>query len=352
MLANLHERNSPGYRPLPPVEKQLWKNLWKLKTSPKIRHFLWRAMSGALAVAEKLQSRGLCSDVVCKACGQAPETICHVPFTCPTATEVWRSAHIQSPPASFSQNSVFLNLHFLVACTKRTQSQQSNIRAFPWIMWNLWKNRNALVFDRCRITAASCVSKSLEESDIWYAVNEDHQKKNLPLEPTAPLQDRWKAPPLRYIKCNVGTAWNESSMMCGASWITRDAQGVPLHHSRRAFPSHVSKREADLQALLWAIEAMDNMKHRNVICETSSVEVRDVLLNVCHFPELKYLTDHLHRLLQGLGDWFLNHVFSSKNKVAFAIAESVINHHLSQSYVALGGPRWLAQTVQMESRSV
>ncbi|KAF3521647.1 hypothetical protein F2Q69_00047103 [Brassica cretica] len=233
-----------------------------------------------------------------------------------------------------------------------------------------------LLVNKC--TAASCVSNSLEESDIW-----------------------WKAPPLRYIKCNVGTAWNESSMMCGASWITRDAQGVPLHHSRRAFPSPVSNREADLQALLWAIEAMDNMKQRNVIFETSSVEVRDVLLNVCHFPELKechqsspialggprwlaqtvqmesrtveadlqallwaieamdnmkqrnvifetssvevrdvllnvchfpelkYLTDHLHRLLQGLGDWFLNHVFSSKNKVAFVIAESVINHHLS-----------------------
>ncbi|KAH0872852.1 hypothetical protein HID58_070214 [Brassica napus] len=156
-----------------------------------------------------------------------------------------------------------------------------------------------LLVNKC--TAASCVSNSLEESDIWYAVNEDHQKENLPLEPTAPLQDRWKAPPLRYIKCNVGTAWNESSMMCGASWITRDAQGVPLHHSRRAFPSSVSNREADLQALLWAIEAMDNMKQRNVIFETSSVEVRDVLLNVCHFPELKYLTDHLHRLLQAVG---------------------------------------------------
>ena len=157
---------------------------------------------------------------------------------------------------------------------------------------------------------------------------------------------------LSYIKCNVGTAWNESNIMCGASWITRDAQRVPLHHSRRAFPSPVSKREAALQALLWAIEAMDNMKQRNVIFETSSVEVRDVLLNVSHFPELKYLTDHLPRLLQGLGDWSLNHVFSSKNKVAFAIAESVINHHLSQSYVVLGGPRWLAQTVQQESRSV
>lgn len=118
-----------------------------------------------------------------------------------------------------------------------------------------------------------------------------------------------------------------SSLICGASWNTRDAQGCSLHHSRRAFPSPISKIEADLQGLLWAIEAMDNMMQKNVIFETSSAEVRKVLLNLSNFLEFKYLTYHLSRLLQGLGDWSLNHVFPSKNKVAFAIVDSVIKHH-------------------------
>ncbi|KAG2306533.1 hypothetical protein Bca52824_026281 [Brassica carinata] len=67
MLSVLHETNSSDHRPLPPVEKQLWKSIWKLKTSPKICHFLWRALSGALAVAERLQSRGLCHNTTCQA---------------------------------------------------------------------------------------------------------------------------------------------------------------------------------------------------------------------------------------------------------------------------------------------
>lgn len=73
-------------------------------------------------------------------------------------------------------------------------------------------------------------------------------------------------------------------------------------------------------------------------------------LNLNNFPELNCLTDHIPRLLQGLGDWSLNHVFSSKSKVAYAIADSVINNHLTQSYVATGGPRWLAHTIQLEGR--
>lgn len=83
---------------------------------------------------------------------------------------------------------------------------------------------------------------------------------------------------------------------------------------------------------------MDNMKQKNVIFETSSVEVREVLLNLDKFPELFYLTRHLPRLLHGLGNWSLNHVFLSRNKIASAIAESVIANHFAQSYVSLGGP--------------
>lgn len=50
---------------LPLIEKQLWKHLWKLKTPPKIRHFPWRALSGALAVGDRLRSRGINVDPSC-----------------------------------------------------------------------------------------------------------------------------------------------------------------------------------------------------------------------------------------------------------------------------------------------
>lgn len=46
--------------------------VWKIKTVPKIRLFLWRALSGALVVSDKLRSRGLQVDTSYRLCGQNP----------------------------------------------------------------------------------------------------------------------------------------------------------------------------------------------------------------------------------------------------------------------------------------
>ncbi|KAG2260600.1 hypothetical protein Bca4012_097403 [Brassica carinata] len=100
-------------------------------------------------------------------CGQASETICHVLFLCPTTVEAWRLARIEPPPTGFSTTSSFLNLHYLVAGTKKQSWRQSNIKSFPWIVWNLWKGRNALMFEKTRISASSMVTKALEEAEIW-----------------------------------------------------------------------------------------------------------------------------------------------------------------------------------------
>ncbi|CAN7133864.1 unnamed protein product, partial [Brassica rapa subsp. narinosa] len=254
MLYVLHESNSPAHRPLPPVEKQLWKSIWKLKTSPKIRHFLWRALSGALAVAERLQSRGLCSNTSCPSCDQASETICHVLFSCPTAVEAWRLAGIQPPPAGFSQSSVFLNLHYMVAGYKQQRSDRDNLKAFPWILWNLWKGRNALVFENIRVTPNSTVVKALEEAEIWYQAQQPDQNTSMEKKSTNASLGIWEKPPSDMVKCNVGMAWVDTGTMSGASWIARDYQGQPLHHSRQALIGSSTKRESDLRSLLWAVQ--------------------------------------------------------------------------------------------------
>lgn len=49
--------------------------IWKIPTLPKIQMFLWRAVSGALAVVERLKSRGLGVDTHCKLCQGGPENI-------------------------------------------------------------------------------------------------------------------------------------------------------------------------------------------------------------------------------------------------------------------------------------
>lgn len=77
--------------PISPEEQaqnNLKKRIWKLPTLPKIQMFLWRAVSGALAVAERLNSRGLGVDNICKLCQGGSETINHVLFQCPVAISI------------------------------------------------------------------------------------------------------------------------------------------------------------------------------------------------------------------------------------------------------------------------
>ena len=305
-----------------------------------------------MAVAERLQSRGLCSDATCQACGQASETICHVLFTCPTAVEAWRLARIQPPPAGFSQTSVFLNLHFLVAASKKQLSDHSNLKAFPWILWSLWKERNALVFERNRITPHSTIAKALEETEIWYQLLcNDHPPHTTMASPNA-LHGAWEKPSADVVKCNVGMAWEAPDHISGSSWIVRDCQGQALHHSRQALLGSSSKTESDLRSLLWAVQAMGDLRHKKVFFEASSVEVRESLLNPYKCPTLSSLILKILELLYCFEKWTIFHVSHQKNKVAKTIAKTVISAFRVQSYVASGSPRWLHQMIQADARSV
>jgi len=60
----------------------LKRRIWNLKSEPQIKLFCWRALSGALAVAERLSSQGIQHDTKCQICGIATKTICHTLFSC------------------------------------------------------------------------------------------------------------------------------------------------------------------------------------------------------------------------------------------------------------------------------
>lgn len=137
----------PGINDLSPVEKRVWSNIWKLETSPKIRHFIWRALAGALAVSDQLRYRGIPVDRNCKQCSHGVETICHALFNCPPAANTWVAAGLPLPPRGLSQNSVFLNIFHLMSCIRSKECPSNLKKSIPWILWNIWKARNTLVFE-------------------------------------------------------------------------------------------------------------------------------------------------------------------------------------------------------------
>ncbi|KAH0942185.1 hypothetical protein HID58_001822 [Brassica napus] len=164
------------------------------------------------------------------------------------------------------------------------------------------------------------------------------------------VQNIWTKPPLGSIKCNIGMAWSSLGPFTGASWITRDSCGRPIHHSRRAFCSSAYKRESDLKSLLWAIEAMGSLRVKKVIFEASSFEVRQSLLHPYHYMDLLPLIQRILALLHCFEVWSICYVSDQNNSVAQAIAESVVIGARSQSYVGSGGPSRCSHKLQTTQR--
>ncbi|XP_048605398.1 uncharacterized protein LOC125582961 [Brassica napus] len=274
----------------------------------------------------------------------------HMGYTTQSAYQLLSAVHDQNNPTHTSlppvEQQLWKNLW------KKRNSELGNFKTFPWILWNLWKSRNELVFENSRTSPLSCVTKSVEEANIWFQVNGDSgDPVQTPAQPP-PTSHQWERPPQDFLKCNIGSAWDHRYGLSGAGWLVRDHQGIAINHSRRAFVGSMSKREADLKSLHWAVESMVNMRLNNVILEASSIELRESLLEPHRFPELQSLIANILLLLSRLVSLSLLHVQESRNRVSNAIAVSVTADLRTQSYVAAGGPSWLSHTILSEAQAM
>ncbi|KAG5399760.1 hypothetical protein IGI04_014367, partial [Brassica rapa subsp. trilocularis] len=162
---------------------------------------------------------------------------------------------------------------------------------------------------------------------------------------------KWCKPSQGSIKCNVGSSWNKSGHPSGAAWILRDHNGSTIMHSRRAYFALRSKEEADLYSLLWAVESMRDLRKHHVSFESSSTEMRDILLNLQNFHHFHHLVSAITYNLQAIEGWSVHHANLECNSVAGAIATSVTTGRRYQSYVASNGPAWLHSLLSAEAIS-
>lgn len=90
----------------------LLRQVWKIKTPTKLKHFMWQALAGCVATCPRLTFRHLGNDKSCPKCGAPEKTINHVIFECPTALQVWALSEFPSLPGNFLSTSLFQNMDF------------------------------------------------------------------------------------------------------------------------------------------------------------------------------------------------------------------------------------------------
>lgn len=336
---------------LPPVERNLWSNLWKVKTLPKVRHFMWRALAGALAVSERLASRGINVETTCKVCQSQPETICHVLFHCPVAKEVWRLSGFPIPAEGFSTNSVFLNFHHLLESCKKRHLPEKTRLVFPWVLWQLWKSRNRCVFEHVVFGAKEVWERIQVEAEAWRAANVT-DKEDRDQDAAGDSTSTWQKPCPSFVKCNIGSSWVDGNQNCGVAWLTRNHAGAALAHSRRSY-SHVSSSlEAELLGFYWAAESISTMRYEKVVFESTSYLAGEAILKPGNFPQWLSLIEAIREKLSLLRLWSISYVNRGANRCADAIALSVTRDQRYASYIATDCPGWLLPIVREDESGI
>ena len=88
-----------GLKPLNLTTHKPW--VWKAKTSPRIKFFLWLCFHSSIPTKEVLGSRGFNLGTNCDLCGVGMESIIHVLHDCSVARGFWRNLGIADARQDF-----------------------------------------------------------------------------------------------------------------------------------------------------------------------------------------------------------------------------------------------------------
>lgn len=326
--------------------------IWKTPTAPKIRIFLWKLLSEAIPVADLIKARGMKVDDRCQFCGHEGESINHMVFQCPRARRVWAETGIPHPQNGYHDTSVFQNINYCLELKSR-RGETEKKRAWPWVIWNIWKSRNEFIFKGTVWNPVEIARKAFLDSEEWslaQSVEDEFTKAEAGLSRVE--KPNWKPPPSGWNMCNIATAWDSRSKILGLAWVVRNDRGVVLFHSRSSMAGVRNKEEANLKAILWAAESMSSLRLNKVVFAGQFEKEFGAVLRPREWPSYAFQGEEIAKALVGLKELQLLVIQSGANRGASFIAQSVIRENRQHSYVAAGPPYWLFEVFVNESRSL
>lgn len=311
----------------------LKKEIWAMDIAPKIKHFLWRSLAGALATIVQLRTRSIPADPVCQRCCQGDETINHILFTCSYAQAVWRSANLHFAHNRFSDD-FEVNINQILKSSK-TQGIPISQRLLPiWITWRLWKSRNDFLFRKINRLPIDEVNKGRTEAKEWIEANTKEEEVLHYSTDHIPNQTRstqWCPPPCGWLKCNFDSGFVKERPYTTTCWVIRDSNGQVILAGCAQLPPSTSSLQAEALGFLHALQVTWAHGLKYVWFEGDNLELT-ILFNTC--------SDHssLGTLLYDIRHWMfkfpeasLGHINRERNAAADTLARHASSIHYKKT---------------------
>jgi hypothetical protein len=152
--------------------------IWKVWAPPKCRFFAWLAVQNRLWTSDRLAIRGWPHQPTYQLCRCQPETARHILFECRFSKHIWQQA------ASWLSCPSLLNdlrsgrgtvLEYWHAITASPSACPKGLKsAVILIGWELWKERNARVFNNKASLPLALMQKIKDEGKNWIIAGAKH----------------------------------------------------------------------------------------------------------------------------------------------------------------------------------
>lgn len=249
--------------PPSPLDDYDWKaNIWRLKSSPKIKLLLWKAMQNALHVGENLKRRS----VHCSHCG-AEESIVHLFFSCSFAAQIWKNLpsktllnanHISNFKEGYEASK-------LLTCLPPIGLGEGLLS--PWIFSAIWNARNQRVFNDRHLQPEEVILQAILKAKEWSQAQVPAGQIDKPLNSSAcnPLANH-------IIRCHTDAAW-KPDQNAGFGWILTDHRKTELGHGSGYAANVGSPLLAEAMAIFLAAQHARNLGFTHISLASDSSQL-------------------------------------------------------------------------------
>ncbi|CAL8167914.1 unnamed protein product [Prunus armeniaca] len=247
----------------------LWKKLWSLQVPNKIKFFLWRCIWGFLPSRKNLYHKKILNSPICPRCGKKVESVIHAIWACSEVKAIWSLSPWSANRHEWRITS-FKDLWQAVIVV----SSKQEVDLFAFLCWDIWNDRNNLLFQGRSLESVSVFNKALAYQTEFYSVTLapicSHNRQG-------PSQSsvNWHAPLDGQYKINVDGAAKLAGLLRGVGVVIRNGNKEFMAACSQQVIGHFSAQAMELTAAKEGLQFAYDLGFRDIVLEMDAQGVVD-----------------------------------------------------------------------------
>ncbi|KAF7838910.1 reverse transcriptase [Senna tora] len=245
---------------------QFWKKIWRMKTLPSTKHFVWRVAKNILPTGEALERRGVDIDGMCGMCGEEAETGIPAIIGCNSVQHFWSTSGLQFV------NEIDAEVEFKEWLnTAMAQWDSKDLELFAIAAQKVWERRNKARFGEGIGDISGLWGMTV---GVWNELNGDTRPREEQWDKGECA--RWQPHTWRFLKLNVDASYKVGSTN-RIGCIIRDYTGRCLAAQTKCYVMEATVDIMEALAVFDGLEMAIRMSIRDIIVEGDSLRVFNLL---------------------------------------------------------------------------